>query len=76
MRNESLDTAIGSPFKRHRASVQGLDSGILSALSSGANDSYPPSALAAGHHDDSLYAGSASDEPKVAAKGQDSDEEL
>lgn len=79
MRSDTQESAIGSPFKRQRASIQGLDSGILSALSSSANDSYPSSALAAGHKDDSLYAGSTADEVKAMRQGHsggDSDEEL
>lgn len=75
MRGDPPPEIIGSPFKRHRASVPGLDSGILNAISSGANDIFPSSALAGGRKDDSFYAGSTPDEVKAQTRAE-SDEEL
>lgn len=60
---------VGSPFKRHRASMQGLGAGMMipPLESNGASDEFlPASALAPGHSDEKVKV-----EPKV-----DSDEEL
>ena len=65
---------IGSPFKRHRASMPGLDSGILGAIGSNTNDVFPASALASGHKDDHTPAAS-TPEVKLDATVE-SDEEL
>lgn len=73
MHSEQADV-IGSPFKRHRASVPGIGNDIMGALAAGTTDDYSSSMLAAGHKDDSLYAAS-TPETKVDAK-RDSDEEL
>lgn len=83
MRSEGADI-IGSPFKRHRASVPGLGNDMLGALASSTSDSYPVSALAAGHKDDSFHAGSTPEpssmpETKIDNNNNhkaDSDEEL
>lgn len=65
---------IGSPFKRHRASMAGIDSGIMGAIGSNTNDVFPLSALAGGSKDDHTPAAS-TPEVKVDARVE-SDEEL
>ena len=65
---------IGSPFKRQRASMAGLDSGILGPIGSNTNDVFPMSALAAGQKDDHTPAVS-TPEVKLDARVE-SDEEL
>ena len=65
---------IGSPFKRHRASMPGLDGGIMGVIGSNTNDVFPISAIAAGHKDDHTPAAS-TPEVKLDAK-LESDEEL
>jgi hypothetical protein len=41
---------VGSPFKRHRASIQDIGGSILAPIGShSTNDFFPPSSLAAGH---------------------------
>ena len=65
---------IGSPFKRHRASMPGLDSGIMGPVGSNTNDVFPTSALAAGNKDDHTPAVS-TPEFKLET-GVESDEEL
>ena len=66
--------AIGSPFKRHRASMPGLDSSILGPIGSNSNDTYPPSTLAATANDEQRRA-SSTPEVKLEVKAE-SDEEL
>ena len=65
---------VGSPFKRHRASMPGLNSGILGPIGSNTNDVFPPSTLAPGPKDDQTRA-SSTPEVKLEAKVE-SDEEL
>ncbi|KAK5169553.1 uncharacterized protein LTR77_005529 [Saxophila tyrrhenica] len=42
---------IGSPFKRARASLPGLDSGMLGPLGSNSNEIYPPTSFTSGPQD-------------------------
>lgn len=65
---------VGSPFKRHRASMAGLDGSILGPIGSNSNDVYPPSTLSAEPKDDQQRA-SSTPEVKLEVKAE-SDEEL
>ena len=64
---------VGSPFKRHRASIQDIG-GIMGPIWSNTNDVFPPSILAAGHSNSGTPPASTL-EVKLEAKA-DSDEEL
>ena len=65
---------IGSPFKRHRASIQDISTSIMGPIGSNTNDVFPPAVLAAGHSNSDTPAPTAP-ELKLDAKA-DSDEEL
>ena len=69
-----LPETVGSPFKRHRASVQGLDSGIMGPLGSNTNDVFPPPTSEASQGNSQQQTPSA-EEVKMETKVE-SDEEL
>ena len=71
-----LSEAIGSPFKRQRSSIQGLDeASIIGPIGSNTNDVFPPSTLAAGHSNDTQQ--SAPEVKQEEAKmAEEVDEEL
>lgn len=65
---------VGSPFKRHRASIQDISGTIMGPIGSNTNDVFPPSVLAGGHSNNDTPSSTAP-EVKLEAKA-DSDEEL
>jgi hypothetical protein len=65
---------VGSPFKRHRASIQDIGGSIMGPIGSNTNDVFPPSVLAAGHSNNGTPPAS-TPEVKLEAKA-DSEEEL
>jgi hypothetical protein len=74
--SEPADT-IGSPFKRQRASLAGLEGGILGPIGSNSNDVFPPATLAAGHsQDQQTSTPTPTPATQTQAKVEDEDEEL
>ncbi|KAK3705476.1 hypothetical protein LTR37_013293 [Vermiconidia calcicola] len=73
--NSEPSETIGSPFKRQRASMAGLDSGIMGPIGSNTNDVFPTSLSAASQSNESQPQAATTSEVKVESKTE-SDEEL
>jgi hypothetical protein len=68
---------VGSPFKRQRASLPGLDSGMMGPLGSNSNSVFAPSSLESSQNDGVINAAQPAAAPEVkAATMEAEDEEL